>query len=154
MIKSCTDVATSLGTILTLHPTPSVLSAALSNNRNVLVFYILANNLLWHNKQPRMTYNIRGENSECLWNLVSCEFRACSEFSSRMLYGVGHSWLFVVPKQVISQDVENQDVESAAESTDRVGQRISIVPRLVATSVRDLIMQLCHHNLQTKLESQ
>ena len=55
---------------------------------------------------------------------------------------IGHSWLFAVPKQVISQDVENQYVLLAAESTDRVGQRVSIVPRLVATSVRDSIMQL------------
>ena len=41
MIKSRTDVATSLGNILTLRPTPSVLSAALSNNKNVLIFYVL-----------------------------------------------------------------------------------------------------------------
>ena len=36
MIKSCSDVATSLGTILTPRPTPSVLSAALLNNKNIL----------------------------------------------------------------------------------------------------------------------
>ena len=85
MIKSRTDVATRLGTILTLRPTPSVLLAALSNNKNVLIFYVLANNLRWHNKQPRMAYNIRDENSEHARNLVTREFRARSEFSSRML---------------------------------------------------------------------
>ena len=85
MIKSRTDVVTSLGTILTLRPTPSVLSAALSNNKNVLIFYVLTNNLRWHNKQPRMAYNIRGENSERARKSRVTSFRARSEFSPRML---------------------------------------------------------------------
>ena len=85
MIKSRTDVVTSLGTILTLRPALSVLSAALSNNKNVLIFYVLANNLRWYNKQPRMAYNIRGENSERARKLVTRDFRARSEFSPRML---------------------------------------------------------------------
>ena len=85
MIKSRTDVVTSLGTILTLRPTPSVLSAALSNNKNILIFYVLANNLCWHNKQPRMAYNIHGKNSECARKSRVTNFRARSEFSPRML---------------------------------------------------------------------
>ena len=64
MINSRPNVATSLETILIPRPTPSVLSAPLSNNKKVLVFYVLANNLLWHKKQPQIAYNIYRENSE------------------------------------------------------------------------------------------
>ena len=82
MIKSCTDVATSLETILTLCPTPFVLLAAFSNNKNV---YVLDNNLRWHNKKPRMAYNIRDENSERARNSHVTKSHARSKFSSRML---------------------------------------------------------------------
>ena len=48
-----------------------------------MVFYVLANNLHWHNKQPRMAYNIHGENSERARDLVTHEFHAHSEISPR-----------------------------------------------------------------------
>ena len=50
-------------------------------------------------------------------------------------YTRGQVCLVSIMTQVISQIKTFLLFESAAESTDGVGQRVSIVPRLVATSV-------------------
>ena len=74
-IKSHTDVTTSLGTILTLCPTLSVLSAALSNNKNVLVFYVLANNLLYNHEWP-ITFVVKIQNVhgvQAIYGFLLCQ---------------------------------------------------------------------------------